>query len=64
MPSRMSRSDASACNEAAAMASNGGVRTCTGTTPVPSPTPGVIRDTAPSTENASTPVTSATQTEP
>ena len=46
------------------MASNGGVRTCMASTPVPSPTPGAARDAAPSTENASMPVTSATQNEP
>ena len=45
------------------MASNGGVRTCMASTPVPSPTPGAARDAAPSTENASMPVTSATQNE-
>lgn len=42
------------------MASSGGVRTCIGTTPVPSPSLGAARDTAPSTLNASIPVTSAT----
>ena len=45
------------------MASSGGVRTCMASTPVPSPTPGAARDAAPSTENASIPVTSATQNE-
>ena len=45
------------------MASNGGVRTCMASTPVPSPTPGAAHDAAPSTENASMPVTSATQNE-
>jgi hypothetical protein len=45
------------------MASNGGVRTCMASTPVPSPTPGAADDAAPSTENASMPVTSATQNE-
>jgi len=45
------------------MASNGGVRTCIASTPVPSPTPGAADDAAPSTENASMPVTSATQNE-
>ncbi len=45
------------------MASNGGVRTCMASTPVPSPTPGAAHDAAPSTEYASKPVSSATQNE-
>jgi len=45
------------------MASNGGVRTSAGSTPVPSPRPGAARDTARSTLNPSMPVTSATHSE-
>ncbi len=45
------------------MASNGGVRTWNGSTPVPSPSAGAAWQAAPSTLNASVPVTSATQNE-
>jgi hypothetical protein len=46
------------------MASNGAVLTCMGTTPVPSPSPGAAHAAAPSTLNASMPVTSATHSDP
>ena len=63
MPRKISRSGASCCSVAAAIAASGGVRSWSAITPVPRPSAGAATDTAPSRENASLPLASATQSE-